>query len=78
MIVLATGELYGGFMTFCPEWLTGSPNLDTSNVMYMWLYLTFFNMLWVFIPFWILYEGYKNVTGSSEALNVAKSQKKRK
>ena len=35
IIVLATGELYGGFMTFAPEWLTGNPNLDTSNVMYL-------------------------------------------
>jgi hypothetical protein len=35
MTVLATGELYGGFMTFCPEWLSGSPNLDTSNFMYL-------------------------------------------
>lgn len=52
MVVLATGELYGGesnnqsttsgntqlnaegFMTFMPEWLSGSPNLDTSNIMY--------------------------------------------
>ena len=24
-----------GFMTFAPEWLTGSPNLDTSNWMYL-------------------------------------------
>lgn len=24
MIVLATGEIYGGFMTFAPEWLTGN------------------------------------------------------
>ena len=30
-----TSELYGGFMTFAPEWLTGSPNLDTSNWMYL-------------------------------------------
>ena len=29
--VLAVAELYGGFMTFCPEWLTGSLNLDTSS-----------------------------------------------
>ena len=32
--VLATGELYGGFMTFAPEWLSGSENLDTSHWMY--------------------------------------------
>ena len=28
------------WMTFCPEWLTGSPNLDTSNPLYLWVYLT--------------------------------------
>lgn len=27
--------LHPGWMTFAPEWLTGSPNLDTSN----WIYL---------------------------------------
>lgn len=35
MVVLAIGELYGGFMTFAPEWLTGSQNLDTSNFMFL-------------------------------------------
>lgn len=39
IIVLCTAELYGGWMTFCPEWLTGSPNLDTSNPLYLWVYL---------------------------------------
>ncbi|KAF2003158.1 Emopamil-binding protein [Amniculicola lignicola CBS 123094] len=58
MTILATAELYGGFMTFAPEWLTGSPNLDTSNWMYLWLYLAFFNGLWVVIPLWILVESY--------------------
>lgn len=47
-----------GFMTFCPEWLTGSSALDTSNAMFLWVYLVFFNMLWVFIPAWVLYEAY--------------------
>ncbi len=50
--------LVAGFMTFAPEWLTGSPNLDTSNFMYLWVYLFFFNTLWVWIPLWILYEAY--------------------
>jgi hypothetical protein len=26
-------------MTFAPEWLTGSQNLNTSNPLYLWLYL---------------------------------------
>ena len=50
-----------GFMTFCPEWLTGSPNLDTSNFMYLWVYLVFFNMLWVWFPLFVLYESYKSI-----------------
>ncbi|KAF8423284.1 Emopamil binding protein-domain-containing protein [Tirmania nivea] len=58
MVVLATAELYGGFMTFAPEWIVGSPNLVTSNWVYKWLYLFFFNTLWVWFPAWMLYEGY--------------------
>ena len=26
-------------MGFCPEWLAGSPNLDTSNVWGFWVYV---------------------------------------
>lgn len=55
MVVLATCELYGGFMTFCPEWLTGSINLDGSNFMYLWVYLVFFNMLWVVVPLYAMW-----------------------
>lgn len=59
MTVLATGELYGGWMTFAPEWLTGSKNLVTDNFMYKWVYLVFFNAaLWVVIPLWVLWEAY--------------------
>jgi len=75
MIVLATGELYGGFMTFAPEWLSGNPNLDTSNFMYLWVYLIFFNTLWVFFPFWVLYEGYCSLTGASPVETIAKKTK---
>ena len=48
-------------MTFAPEWLTGSPNLDISNFMYLWIYLTFFNTLWVFFPLWVLYQAYGHI-----------------
>ncbi|KAL4793668.1 Emopamil-binding protein [Aspergillus venezuelensis] len=60
-VALATAELYGGFMTFAPEWLTGSSQLETSNPVYMWFYLVFFNILWVFIPIWVLFEAAKEV-----------------
>lgn len=65
MIILATGELYGGFMTFAPEWLSGNPNLDTSNLMYKYVYLFFFNTLWVWIPLWVLWEGYQRITANA-------------
>jgi len=51
-------------MTFVPEWLSGSPNLVTSNFLYKWVYLFFFNTLWVWIPLWVLVEAYKGLTGT--------------
>ncbi|KAG5289148.1 EBP domain-containing protein [Histoplasma ohiense] len=60
-IGLAVAELYGGFMTFAPEWLSGSHALDTSDPMYLWLYLVFFNVLWVFLPIWVLRQGWVEV-----------------
>jgi hypothetical protein len=45
-------------MTFCPEWLTNSENLDTSNWMYLWLYLVFFNGIWVVIPFYLMWHSW--------------------
>lgn len=61
-VVIATAELYGGFMTFAPEWLSGSTQLDISNPVYLWLYLVFFNILWVFVPLWVLYAGYDEIS----------------
>ncbi|XP_064393875.1 emopamil-binding protein-like [Halichondria panicea] len=57
-VVLQVCELYGGWMTFCPEWVTGSPNLDTTNWLYLWVYLVFFNGIWVVIPLLLLYQSY--------------------
>ena len=48
-------------MTFCPEWLTGNVNLDGSNFMYLWVYLVFFNMLWVFIPIYAIYVSSQDI-----------------
>ncbi|CUS07409.1 unnamed protein product [Tuber aestivum] len=74
MLVLAVAEIYGGWMTFAPEWLTGSQNLDTSNPMYTWLYLFAMNTIWVIIPVWICFESYAEIvatasTGGIDALN---------
>lgn len=45
-------------MTFAPEWLTMNQNLDGSNFMFLWVYLVFFNMLWVFLPLFALYVSF--------------------
>lgn len=74
MTVLAVGELYGGFMTFVPEWLIGSPMLITSNWVYKWLYLFFFNMLWVIIPVWVIWEGYWELMGQGGVDRVVESK----
>jgi hypothetical protein len=50
-----------GFMTFAPEWLTGNKNLDGSNPLFLWVFLVFFNMLWVFIPIYALYVAYVDI-----------------
>ena len=73
MLVVAVGELYGGWMTFGPEFLSGNPNLDTSNAMYLWVYLVFFNTLWVWIPGWICWESYHNLVGTSGGSGFGKA-----
>uniref|UniRef100_A0A093UR98 Emopamil-binding protein-like n=1 Tax=Talaromyces marneffei PM1 TaxID=1077442 RepID=A0A093UR98_TALMA len=75
---VATGELYGGFMTFAPEWLSANSQLDGSNTVFLWLYLVFFNMLWVFIPFWVLVEAYKELKAAfvnAEVLSMPSDKK---
>lgn len=48
-----------GWVTFGPEWITGSHSLNTSNPLYLWVYLVFFNMLWVVVPLALLYQSWK-------------------
>ncbi|KAM6179747.1 emopamil-binding protein-like [Erethizon dorsatum] len=57
-VTLCVCELYGGWMTFCPEWLIGSPNLNTSSWLYFWVYLVFFNGVWVLIPGLLLWQSW--------------------
>jgi hypothetical protein len=78
-IGLAVAELYGGFMTFAPEWLSGNTALDTGNAMYLWLYLVFFNGLWVVVPILVLYAGWGEVKSAfvgAATASVAKEGKK--
>ncbi|OJT14678.1 Emopamil-binding protein-like [Trametes pubescens] len=76
IIVLSTSEIYGGWMTFCPEWLTGSPSLDTSNALYLWVYLVFMNIIWVFVPAWLMYDSYGHIAKSLRLAQAATKTKK--
>ncbi|KAL2128198.1 hypothetical protein VTI74DRAFT_9522 [Chaetomium olivicolor] len=76
MIILATAELYGGYMTFMPEWLTGNINLDTSNFMYKWIFLIFFNGLWVVVPLYAIYVAADDMFDAFRARATALGEKK--
>lgn len=65
-----------GFITFCPEWLVGNINLDTSNFMYKWMYLVFFNTLWVWIPLYAIYVGSADILNAFKVRAAATGAKK--
>ena len=76
---MLTGKI--GFMTFCPEWLTGNPNLDASNFMFKWVYLVFFNMLWVALPLFALHVSFvdiKNAMVMRKGMVAARIELKRR
>ncbi|OZJ02559.1 hypothetical protein BZG36_04336 [Bifiguratus adelaidae] len=75
-IVLCTAELYGGWMTFCPEWLTGSKYLVTDDPLLLWVYLVFFNGLWVVIPIGLMIQSYVALTSTNSSQIKAKIARK--
>lgn len=75
--VLATGELYGGWMTFAPEWLTASSQLETRHPVYLWVYLVFFNILWVVVPIWVLVQTAKELRAAFTAAEIHVHSKKK-
>lgn len=52
VIIFVMVELYGGYMIFMLEWLSGSVNLDMSNFMYKWIFLVFFNVSCLMVMLW--------------------------
>ncbi|KIL62001.1 hypothetical protein M378DRAFT_166138 [Amanita muscaria Koide BX008] len=75
--VLCVAELYGGWMLFCPEWLTGSPSLNTSNALYFWVYLVLMNMIWVIVPLIIMAYSYRQIVGALRAAKVVDGKSKK-
>lgn len=64
-------ELYGGFMTFGPEWVDGNPNLNSKSLIGFWVYLVFMNGVWVVLPAILLWESAIKII---RACDVAKSE----
>lgn len=58
VVVLSAGELYGGWMTFAPQWLAGSAQLETGDWLLLWVYLVVMNLVWVVIPLWLMADSY--------------------
>ncbi|GAA5851834.1 hypothetical protein JCM8547_000072 [Rhodosporidiobolus lusitaniae] len=69
-IMLSVAELYGGWMTFVPEWVSGSPSLNTSHWLYTYVYLLFFNGLWVVIPLVLIAQSFGVIKGALEREGV--------
>jgi len=53
-------------MVFAPELLTGTKNLATDNWLYLWVYLVFFNGLWVVIPLALMYQSWMAMTADTK------------
>ncbi|KAI0222481.1 Emopamil-binding protein-like [Lamellibrachia satsuma] len=66
-VALCVCELYGAWMTFCPELLTGCPNLATDVPLYFWFYIVFFNGLWVAAPVLMLGQSWMRCSVSHPA-----------
>lgn len=49
-------ELYGGWMTFMPDILSGSPSLALHDPLLLWVHLVFMNGLWVLLPALLAWE----------------------
>ena len=50
------------FVVFSSEWLAGSPHLDTSHWLYLWLYLVFYNGVSALIPLVMLAQSLPHIS----------------
>jgi EXPERA (EXPanded EBP superfamily) len=73
-IVICACELYGGFMTFAPEWLSrpvANPNLS-NRPLHVCCHLFFFNFLWVLVPLILLWDSCVVLTRAAATANISK------
>ncbi|CAG8577293.1 3927_t:CDS:2 [Acaulospora morrowiae] len=73
-LVLCICDIYGCWITFCPEWLTGNQKLHTESFMYFWVYLVFFNGLWVLIPSILAYQSWTYIVQNAKLVQEFEKQ----
>ena len=64
-VIISAAELYGGWITFAPEWIENNPNLNGSSFTLFWIYLVFMNGLWVVIPSLLLWDSISKINAVS-------------
>ncbi len=55
-------------MTFAPDILEGSPSLATNNWLYLWVYLVFYNGIWVVVPLALMYQSWVHMEATFQPL----------
>lgn len=63
-LLISVAEIYGGWMTFAPEWFSVPPNpsLNGSTVELFWIFLVFMNGLWVVVPLILCWDSWSKMT----------------
>ncbi len=74
-IILLIWECTGGWMTFVPDWLVGSPSLSTSNPLHLIVYLTFANGVWVVIPLLLAIQSWQKMVWAAKESRIDTSEK---
>ena len=72
-LIISICELYGGWMTFAPEWLArpvASPSL-TSDPWMVFVFLGFMNLLWVSTPLLLAADSAIVLTRAADKAKVA-------
>ena len=72
-VIISVCELYGGAMTFFPEWVSLSDycgNLNTESPLYLYVYLWFMNGLWVLLPLVFLFDSSARIIRACDVAKV--------
>jgi hypothetical protein len=65
-LVLSTCELYGNWMQFGPEWIAGNPDLSASDPVFLWVYLVFFNAIWLVFPILLVIHSWYDMVKTAQ------------